>query len=625
MNLPYGVAVSGSGEVYVADMGNDRVDRFSATGSFVRAFGKNVALAGSDTCTTSCQAGSEGGAAGQMNEPRGVAVSGSGDVYIADTANHRIDQYGVRNALPVANDDAASTDEDTGLSKNAAAGALANDTDADGDALTAVLHSGPSHGTLDLHSDGSYTYTPSANYSGEDSFKYKANDGSGDSTLAATVTITVNAVNDAPVVSTSTGDAAYTEGGASVVMDAAVTVADADDTNLDGARVRISSGLQADDELLFTAQNGIAGSYSLGVLTLSGSATVAQYQAALRSVKYRHTGDAPSPSKTVEFRVSDGDANSNTPIRAIAVTALDDPPSAVADSKTVAEDSGATTIDVLANDTDPDGGTKKIASKTNGTHGTVSITHSGSDLTYQPAAGYCGSDSFTYTLNGGSVGTVTITVTCTDTDGDGTGDNTDADDDNDGALDSKDAFPKNKNESVDTDGDGTGNNADADDDNDGVPDSKDAFPKNKNESVDTDGDGIGDNSDPRDDRPKPPVARTSLTISHRGRVPIKNASVRLRLRCTGAKGARCIGKLLLDPAHGKRRLKPAGARGRYGKAKFNIPAGKTRLIRVKATSTLLKALRGRRHVITLVTANYTGRNGAALKVERKLTLALPKR
>jgi VCBS repeat-containing protein len=67
---------------------------------------------------------------------------------------------------------------------------LANDTDADGDPLTAVLASGPSHGALQLNADGSFAYTPASGFSGQDSFAYKANDGAADSNIA-TVTITV--------------------------------------------------------------------------------------------------------------------------------------------------------------------------------------------------------------------------------------------------------------------------------------------------------------------------------------------------------------------------------------------------------------------------------------------------
>ena len=78
---------------------------------------------------------------------------------------------------------ATRTDEDTPLTV-AAAGVLGNDTDVDGDALTAVLVSGPANGTLTLNADGSFTYTPDANYNGTDSFTYKASDGTADSNVA---------------------------------------------------------------------------------------------------------------------------------------------------------------------------------------------------------------------------------------------------------------------------------------------------------------------------------------------------------------------------------------------------------------------------------------------------------
>src|SRR5207302_10155153 len=77
-------------------------------------------------------------------------------------------------------------------------GVLGNDSDVDGDTLTAVLVSGPTKGSLTLNANGSFTYTPNANVNGTDSFTYKANDGALDSNTA-TVTITINAVNDAPV------------------------------------------------------------------------------------------------------------------------------------------------------------------------------------------------------------------------------------------------------------------------------------------------------------------------------------------------------------------------------------------------------------------------------------------
>ena len=93
LNFQFSVAVSGSGDVYVADMAADRVDEYTQAGVFVRAFGKNVNPAGGDVCTDSCRAGTAGGSAGQLNNPYGVAVSGSGDVYVADGSNNRVDEF----------------------------------------------------------------------------------------------------------------------------------------------------------------------------------------------------------------------------------------------------------------------------------------------------------------------------------------------------------------------------------------------------------------------------------------------------------------------------------------------------------------------------------------------------
>src|SRR5207249_526680 len=99
-----------------------------------------------------------------------------------------------------------TTNEDATLTTSAVAGVLTNDSDADGDPLTALLVSGPAAGTLALVADGSFVYTPGANFHGSDSFSYKANDGAADSNVA-TVSITVNSVNDPPVAA---ADGTYT-------------------------------------------------------------------------------------------------------------------------------------------------------------------------------------------------------------------------------------------------------------------------------------------------------------------------------------------------------------------------------------------------------------------------------
>ena len=105
------------------------------------------------------------------------------------------------NTPPVAAADSATTSEDTSVMGNV----LGNDTDADGDTLSAWLVSGPAHGTLALGTDGSFDYTPDLHYSGSDTFGYRAADGHG-GFATATVTITVTPVSHPP----TTGDESVT-------------------------------------------------------------------------------------------------------------------------------------------------------------------------------------------------------------------------------------------------------------------------------------------------------------------------------------------------------------------------------------------------------------------------------
>ena len=115
-----------------------------------------------------------------------------------DTATISLTVVAVPNDPPVAvNDTAYTTTEDTPLTV-AAPGVLGNDTDPDGDPLTAALVTGPTHGALTLNPTGSFVYTPAASFAGTDTFTYTANDASLAST-PATVTVTVtNVDNDAP-------------------------------------------------------------------------------------------------------------------------------------------------------------------------------------------------------------------------------------------------------------------------------------------------------------------------------------------------------------------------------------------------------------------------------------------
>ena len=102
------------------------------------------------------------------------------------------------NEAPTARADTYVTDEDTALPVTAALGTLANDADEDLNPIAATLVAGPTNGTVALNADGSFVYTPNANFYGADSFIYRAHDGALDS-ADASVTITVNPINDAPV------------------------------------------------------------------------------------------------------------------------------------------------------------------------------------------------------------------------------------------------------------------------------------------------------------------------------------------------------------------------------------------------------------------------------------------
>ncbi|MCD6394893.1 MAG: tandem-95 repeat protein, partial [Planctomycetes bacterium] len=124
---------------------------------------------------------------------------------------------------PVACNDAYSVDED-GTLVIAAPGVLVNDSDPEGYPLTAVQVGGAGNGLLGLNPDGSFSYTPNANFNGSDSFTYMANDGVVNSDTA-TVTITVNSVNDAPVAN---DDSTTTSEDTEVIVDVLANDTDAD-------------------------------------------------------------------------------------------------------------------------------------------------------------------------------------------------------------------------------------------------------------------------------------------------------------------------------------------------------------------------------------------------------------
>lgn len=198
------------------------------------------------------------------------------------------------NDPPVAmNDGTYTTFEDTALVV-AAPGVLANDTDVDSALLSAALFTGPAHGALTLNSAGSFTYTPAENYNGLDSFTYRANDGTVDSD-PATVTITVDPVNDAPV--------AVNDGTYSTLEDTQLTVT--------------ASGVLGNDTDI--------DSPTLSAVLVAGPAHGTLTLGATGSFSYTPAENYFGPD-SFTYRASDGQATSDVATVSITVTAVNDAP-----------------------------------------------------------------------------------------------------------------------------------------------------------------------------------------------------------------------------------------------------------------------------------------------------------
>jgi VCBS repeat-containing protein len=111
----------------------------------------------------------------------------------------------VDNSTVTAVNDTYHINASTGVAVSAASGLLANDSDADGDPLTASLVTGPAHGTLTLNADGSFTYTPDGTFQGSDSFTYLASDAAGNH-ASATVTLVAPVVHAGGNIMLDAGD-----------------------------------------------------------------------------------------------------------------------------------------------------------------------------------------------------------------------------------------------------------------------------------------------------------------------------------------------------------------------------------------------------------------------------------
>ena len=187
------------------------------------------------------------------------------------------------------------------------------------------------------------------------SISWVVNDGSV-SSAAATSTINITAGDDSPQL-TAGGNLAYTENSAATAIDAGITVADLDSNNLSSATVTISNGFVSGDSLGFSSQNGITGAYNAttGVLTLTGSSLIANYQTAVRSVTFSTNVENPTTSRTISWVVNDGGLNSTAATSTISITPLNDAPVMTAGGTfTYSEGASAAVIDATITATDAD-------------------------------------------------------------------------------------------------------------------------------------------------------------------------------------------------------------------------------------------------------------------------------
>ncbi|TAK80239.1 MAG: tandem-95 repeat protein, partial [Aquabacterium sp.] len=281
---------------------------------------------------------------------------------------------------PVAGADSYTVKHGQSLAVNAPNGVLANDSDIDSASLSVVSTVQPANGTVIVQADGSFTYTPNAGFVGTDTWTYRVGDGVNQATGSVSVLVT-NATT--PVAG---ADSYATKQGQALTVTAANGVL-ANDSDADGDAITLVSSAQAAHGTLVVQADG----------------------------SFVYTPDAGfTGTDTWTYRIGDGAAQAQGTVT-IQVTSAT-PPVAGNDSYTVQHGkvlSVTAANGVLANDSDPNGGTLSLPAFTTPAHGTLALQANGS-FVYTPVAGFVGSDSWTYTLSNGLTsvtGTVSLDVT----------------------------------------------------------------------------------------------------------------------------------------------------------------------------------------------------------------------
>lgn len=304
-----------------------------------------------------------------------------------DDGNGGSDTITVNVTVNAQNDNPTAADDTPTVQENSTDNTLdvlANDSGApdSGETLTITAVGTPDNGGSVTNNGTDLTYTPAAGFSGTEIFTYDIDDGNGGSDTA-TVTVTVQNVNDNPVITESNP--------ANVVMDE------------DGAPTAFSLTLNATD------QDGDTLTWSIETQAGHGTAS-AGGTGPSKAIDY-----TPDPnyngSDNFVVKVADGNGGSDTITVNVTINPQNDAPTANDDSYDVNENTSNHTLDVLVNDSDaPDSGETLTITAVGATDNGGTVTNNGINITYSPAPGFVGTETFTYDIDDGNGGSDTATV-----------------------------------------------------------------------------------------------------------------------------------------------------------------------------------------------------------------------
>jgi VCBS repeat-containing protein len=297
----------------------------------------------------------------------GIVSGGSTSAWLnriaaVESSTYTIDRSGsTDNVAPVAANGSASGNEDTVITGTLSA------SDPDSELLIFSGVTQTAHGTVTVNGDGSFSYTPNANYNGPDSFTFKANDGFADSNIA-TENLTVNAVNDAPAAANGSSS-----GNENTVITGTLVATDIDSASLTFSRVAQAAH---------------------GTVTVNANGS------------FSYTPNAGySGTDSFTFKANDGALDSNVATENLTIKANHAP---VAANGSASGDEN-TVINGTLVATDIDSNPLTFSRVAQAGHGSVTVNANGS-FSYTPNAGYSGTDSFTFKANDGSLDSNVATV-----------------------------------------------------------------------------------------------------------------------------------------------------------------------------------------------------------------------